>query len=259
MSDRAAAVALIRAAFVELRRHVAAAGEDSPSLATSVAKRGRECLDCAGPWAYGVENAKSWGSRPVAGAIGLVVLAAIGRGLIQRPGQRPRPARAARAPFRRPAEITSSRTARPAMATDFGPYDDLCVNHLYGYGRGKLKYNPDCTWDTSDCKPAICGNGVVDYSYEDCDGTDLSGQTCANALGGRGYVGGTLKCDATCRFDFLGCATDCGNGTVDSEVEQCDGTNLGAYASSVIGTENACELCVLQQPCDHSRAGSAGL
>jgi hypothetical protein len=73
-----------------------------------------------------------------------------------------------------------------------------------------------------------CGNGVVDAD-EECDGTDLAGQTC-NSL----YEAlGTLACNDDCTIDececfFHGdgalyylCAT-CGDGYVDDS-EECDG------------------------------------
>jgi len=45
-----------------------------------------------------------------------------------------------------------------------------------------------------------CGNGVV-AGTEQCDGQDLSGQTCLLA----GYLGGNLGCNTDCTFDFGGC------------------------------------------------------
>jgi hypothetical protein len=48
---------------------------------------------------------------------------------------------------------------------------------------------------------AVCGSGVIETG-EDCDGTQLGGQTCT----GLGYTGGTLKCTETCTFDTSGCA-----------------------------------------------------
>ena len=46
---------------------------------------------------------------------------------------------------------------------------------------------------------ATCGNNVQE-GVEECDGTDLAGQTCAS----KGYSGGTLKC-ASCSFDASSC------------------------------------------------------
>lgn len=67
-----------------------------------------------------------------------------------------------------------------------------------------------------------CGNGAVDTG-EECDGTNLDGETCVT----QGHPGGTLACSATCQLDESGCDTNpCGNGAIDTG-EDCDGTMLG--------------------------------
>ena len=48
--------------------------------------------------------------------------------------------------------------------------------------------------------PSMCGNGVVD-SGEQCDGSNLNGQSCAS----QGLKGGTLSCNADCTFDTTQC------------------------------------------------------
>lgn len=51
----------------------------------------------------------------------------------------------------------------------------------------------------------LCGNGTID-SGEECDGTNLSGQTCKSM----GFSGGTLGCSSTlraCRFNTSGCTS----------------------------------------------------
>lgn len=45
-----------------------------------------------------------------------------------------------------------------------------------------------------------CGNGVRDGA-EACDSTDLAARNCTSL----GYLGGTLACSPTCRYDFSGC------------------------------------------------------
>jgi hypothetical protein len=47
---------------------------------------------------------------------------------------------------------------------------------------------------------SLCGNGNID-SGEECDGSNLGGQTCAS----RGYAGGTLACNSNCAFNASQC------------------------------------------------------
>ncbi len=49
----------------------------------------------------------------------------------------------------------------------------------------------------------VCGNNQKDGS-EQCDGSDLAGETCVT----RGYSGGTLSCKTDCTFNVSGCTTD---------------------------------------------------
>ncbi len=85
----------------------------------------------------------------------------------------------------------------------------------------KIEPGWSCNGEPSVCSN-LCGNGTVDPG-EDCDGTDLGGQTCASL--NQGFESGTLKCSASCRFDTTECTSPgCGNGTVDSG-EECDDGN----------------------------------
>jgi hypothetical protein len=45
-----------------------------------------------------------------------------------------------------------------------------------------------------------CGNNILEFG-EQCDGTDLGGQTCVSL----GYGGGTLVCNTSCIFDTSNC------------------------------------------------------
>ena len=47
---------------------------------------------------------------------------------------------------------------------------------------------------------SICGNGIIE-SGEQCDGSNLAGQTCT----GLGYAGGTLSCKVDCTFNASQC------------------------------------------------------
>lgn len=48
-----------------------------------------------------------------------------------------------------------------------------------------------------------CGNGTIDAG-EQCDGSDLAGQSCAS----RGFAGGVLSCNGVCQFDVSGCLNE---------------------------------------------------
>jgi len=66
-----------------------------------------------------------------------------------------------------------------------------------------------------DCgTPAVCLNGVQEVG-EDCDLSDLNGQSCVSL----GFDGGTLACTSSCSFDTSGCYSGC---TSDPE---CDDGN----------------------------------
>ncbi|MEM6956766.1 MAG: DUF4215 domain-containing protein [Myxococcota bacterium] len=77
-----------------------------------------------------------------------------------------------------------------------------------------------CSGATSVCAP-VCGDGMV-VGAEPCDGANLNGATCET----RGFVGGTLACNA-CAFDTAGCNNDvCGNGVINFGEACDDGNNL---------------------------------
>lgn len=57
-------------------------------------------------------------------------------------------------------------------------------------------HNVDATIQIS-----VCGNNVIEGG-EDCEGSDLNGETCLSL----GYGPGTLKCDIACTFDTYSCA-----------------------------------------------------
>jgi beta-lactamase superfamily II metal-dependent hydrolase len=70
----------------------------------------------------------------------------------------------------------------------------------------------------------VCGDGRV-RGGEECDGTDLAGQTCARL----GYASGALACASDCTFDTAACSTgsECGDGVVE-DYEECDGASDSA-------------------------------
>jgi len=82
---------------------------------------------------------------------------------------------------------------------------------------GALSCDSDCTFNASGC--FRCGNKHAEDS-EQCDGTDLNGNTCVSLH----FTGGTLSCDSDCVFNTSRCYL-CGNGVAE-DPEQCDGTDL---------------------------------
>lgn len=70
--------------------------------------------------------------------------------------------------------------------------------------------------------PSTCGDGQR-QDPEQCDGTSPGGYLCTDF----DYVGGSLKCDSACRWDYSGCSTAsvCGNGVLE-QGEQCDGDDV---------------------------------
>lgn len=80
---------------------------------------------------------------------------------------------------------------------------------------GTLACTPTCSFDTALCVAPSCGNDILEGS-EECDGTDLDGQTCADRPG---FDGGTLGCTASCTWDTSECEIDC---VVEDNFETCN-------------------------------------
>jgi hypothetical protein len=75
----------------------------------------------------------------------------------------------------------------------------------------------------------VCGNDVAEVG-EVCDGADLGGQTCGDALG---CVGGVLLCATDCQsFDTALCS---GSNGVQEAPEECDGLDFGTSSCSDFG------------------------
>ena len=105
-----------------------------------------------------------------------------------------------------------------------------------GLGVGTLICNEHCQIDTSGCQQtAVCGDGTIAAPFEQCEGTNLGGETCQ----GLGYYGGTLLCNAAdCRFNLSGCASygKCGDAQLQEMYgEECEGSNLGGAMCQSLG------------------------
>jgi RHS repeat-associated protein len=99
-------------------------------------------------------------------------------------------------------------------------------------GSGEVVNQP-CTFDTSGCH--VCGDNQAE-GPEECDGTDLAGQSCLTL----GFEGGTLAC-VDCAFDTSGC-DNCGDG-VQEPPEECDGTDFGTQSCISRGFDGGSLIC----------------
>ena len=150
--------------------------------------------------------------------------------------------------------VCLSRCGDDVIQTTFGEQcegDDLAAEtcETLGLGAGTLGCNAACRYDTSACENDIeCGDGVIIGRFEDCEGADLDGQTCASL----GYYGGDLACDAyTCAFDLAGCANfgRCGDNAIQATyAEDCDGSELAGATCESLGYYGG------QLTCDTGRA-----
>lgn len=99
--------------------------------------------------------------------------------------------------------------------------------------------------------PAACGDGNI-TGAEECDGTNLNGESCASL----GYNGGTLSCSSACTFDVGGCYNvQCGNG-VQEAGEECDGSDLGGVSCADLGYQSGQLGCTSQ--CDYDTSSCEG-
>jgi len=87
---------------------------------------------------------------------------------------------------------------------------------------------------------------------EACDGSDLSGATCA----GEGFGGGVLACDGNCQLDTSGC-DPCGNDTIDG-AEQCDGIALDGESCVSQGFVSGALSCAADCTFDTAGCSSCG-
>jgi cysteine-rich repeat protein len=98
---------------------------------------------------------------------------------------------------------------------------------------GALSCTAACEVDKTTCSG--CGNDQID-DIEECDGSDLGGQTCMGD--------GTLTCTEMCTIDRSQCFV-CGDGVL-AKSEECDDNNTtsgdGCDATCVIEQPAGCEL-----------------
>lgn len=101
--------------------------------------------------------------------------------------------------------------------------------------------------------PPVCGNDVIEGT-EECDGTNLGGESCLSL----GYdCGGGLACLLGCSYDTLGCsASACGDGIAECS-EVCDGAGLMGETCQSQGFDGGDLAC--NASCDaYDTSGCAG-
>jgi len=78
-----------------------------------------------------------------------------------------------------------------------------------------------------------CGDGIIDSS-EDCDGTNLNGNTCQTL----GYRKGNLMCTPGCRFDLNQCSEPiCGSGNIHNGGNSCTAVFTADPEDSIVRAE----------------------
>ena len=83
----------------------------------------------------------------------------------------------------------------------------------------------------ADCD-AACGNGVIEAN-EQCDGTNVGGESCQSL----DFDEGVLACTGACIFNTSDCDHVCGNDNVDGN-EICDGTSIPNADCTDLGFSN---------------------
>lgn len=122
-------------------------------------------------------------------------------------------------------------------------------------------YGSSCTYCSTSCTTQTlqgprCGDGIIQTSYEQCEGTNLNSQSCTT----QSYAGGTLSCSSTCQFNTANCFTCTTGQSVCSSAcvnTQTDANNCGSCGNTC-AVGNICQSgsCVTtQQTCTDSDGG----
>ncbi len=108
----------------------------------------------------------------------------------------------------------------PEEQCDGNVEENTCESLGYYNFVGTLRCTANCKFDVQDCG-GRCGDDTVNANEgEECDGIQLSGQSCQSL----GFTGGVITCGADCMLDVSQCVTTCGNGYLEGE-ETCDDGN----------------------------------
>ena len=116
---------------------------------------------------------------------------------------------------------------------------ETCVSQ--GYYSGTLACDSTtCQFDFAGCGGA-CGDGVLQEEHgEECEVTDLGGETCETL----GLYAGTLACGSNCQMVTSGCGGRCSDGIIQSGFgEECDGANVGGVSCMSLGFTSGMIVC----------------
>lgn len=138
-------------------------------------------------------------------------------------------------------------------------FTELTCAEFGVYGTGNVTCGDDCRYDFSQCGGENkCGDSVIQAQYgETCDNGNLNGQTCETL----GYYGGTLSCSNDCTFNTQNCELSgrCGDSTVQTEEEDCDGTNLNNQTCATqLNFDAGTLLCNSDCTFDYSNCSECG-
>ena len=132
-----------------------------------------------------------------------------------------------------PAPFCGDGSVDPGEACDGADLGGQTCQAL-GFDGGILACNAGCDFDTSGCTnqppPPVCGNGVLEPG-EECDGSDLGGQTCSDF----GFDQGSLACTGQCTID----TSDCSNASQQCALGFEDGERVPTSGNCGCGTLTA--------------------
>ena len=102
-----------------------------------------------------------------------------------------------------------------------------------------------------------CGDEIIDVG-EDCDTTNLGGQSCMD----RGYYSGTLTCNEDCTFNSTDCTNSgsCGDGVIQTENgEVCDTDEFAGETCVALGYNGGTLTCTASCEFDISACEETGM
>ncbi|MBQ9394215.1 MAG: trypsin-like serine protease [Proteobacteria bacterium] len=110
--------------------------------------------------------------------------------------------------------------------------DEICDNGKDDNGNGKVDCDDTECQNDAYCTAKLCGDGVVQFDWEDCDGTAfLFDETTCRGWHSM-YKSGTVSCNPDCTINYDKCSTkaaeicdnkidDSGNGRIDCDDPEC--------------------------------------